>query len=297
MNNTSDIAQKNHYQKYLNDLLSNSAVQKNAYQNYVVDYQNKLQALDTKYKVEKSNFINSEAAINGSEINLAVNKITSDLTKEINTKNKFTEGIDINEMLENSGVNKSGFLDDIKDTIFGKSALYNDRQHAVDINNSQLRDSIKEINAVLGEKVKKTWDGTKYIEENITSQVRLDSIVNGISDQLQFNNEQKETFKTSYSKQLEDILSNTEKYYYGYVKGNTADLQKASSDLTDLLNQTGLAKAGVGVNQLLNYITNANSGNARNATPGTIQNVHASEEYRNAKELAEKAYEKEKENK
>ncbi len=297
------VEQKRH-KDYLDQLLNDKNIQDAAYKNYLVDYENQLQKLDTEYKMERSNYINRQvaagAAGNANDISLSVDKITRDLTKEVNVGNKFIEGLDINAMLAASGPDLSKFLDDVKDQIYGKSELYNSKEIAVDINDASLATVLgkTDLNAILGEKWKKQWDAasSSYKMVNITDEVRLKNIVSGIADSMGFTDAQKASFETTYASELDDIVSNAVDYYKSYVENDTAKLTAADANLTALLSTTGVS-GSVGIKEIIESLIKSNSGTNRDATPGIMQKVKNSDAYKNAKESYETAYEKEKENK
>ena len=298
---------------YLDKILKDEKTQNAAYQNYMVGFQNKLQKLDTDYKVERSNYINSQAASAGTDINMAIEKIYRDLQKEKTTGNEYVKNLDIEDIFATNGINKSKVLDDIKDGIFGKSELVNDKETAIDITDADLAGVINDsdIKAVLGTKAKKVWDGTRYVtvtadtdaatlaslglSMNETDQVRYNAVLKGIGTALGLSDDDRRSFGEAHETELKELMNNVADYYNYYTSGDSR-MYTSDANITNIVTNLGLP-ATVNSESLLKAITNANSGFSRNATPGTIQAVHGDPKYQAAREQAEIAYEKEKENK
>ena len=301
-----NAAVRDAHSAYLTKLLNDSKVQDTAYRNYLVGYQNELQKLDTEYKTERSNFINSQASNHGTEIGMAFDKIKNDLIKQKELGNKYLEGVDIEGLEVSSGTFKDEFLSNVKDRVFGKDQLYNDKAVSVDIGDASLAGIINsdELNATLGTKFKKVKVGSSYQTIDITNEVRADNIVELLASTqagyATMSDSQKksvrESVRASVGAAVDSLVQNTVDYYESYVNGDSARNSTAVSNIDAILAANSYDTT-VSYEDLVNALAKSNSGTSRAFTGGTIHSVHASTNYQRAHEEALKAYEKEKENK
>ena len=291
-----------------------------AYSNYLVDAQNELNKLDVEFKTARSNYINSQAKVNGSEIKLEVEKINRDLIKEANAKNVFMESVELTPDL--SAIDQvDKYIDDVKDSIFGKSSIYNDKEQTVGINYStgdidttelaRLRAKYQEAmpNIVIGERQAKVWDSTsnQYVIEDAGIGTLIKNIAETtISNFKDLSSAEKEIklreIRNDCNKngEIKGIVDAIRQGFNDVATGTKADMSDVTATINSFISSKGLDTKGVTADELTKAIIKMNSGIQRGASQSkdySVGRIHESDDYLNARQKAEEAYAKEKENK
>ena len=291
-----------------------------AYSNYLVDAQNELNKLDVEFKTARSNYINSQAKVNGSEIKLEVEKINRDLVKEANAKNVFMEGVELTPDI--SAINQiDKYLDDVKDSIFGKSSIYNDKEQTVGINYStgdidfaelaNLRATYQDAmpNIVIGERQAKVWDSTsnQYVIEDAGIGTLIKNIAETtVSNFKDLSSAEKEIKlreirnDCNQNGEIKGIVDAIRQGFNDVATGTKADMSDVTATINSFISSKGLDTKGVTADELTKAIIKMNSGIQRGASESkdySVGRIHKSDDYLNARQKAEEAYAKEKENK
>ena len=285
-----------------------------AYNNYLIDAQNELNRLDVDYKAERASFINSEAKNAGTDINLAVEKINRELIKEANAKNVFMSGVKLtDDIMGEAQVDK--YIDDIKDKIFGKARLYNDKEQTYSIDYetgtvntdalSALRSKYKDATPtiVIGERVAKRFDAAsgKYVVEDAGIGELADVIAAKIDPTNYSSNKTaaKEDVRNNYNKsgEFKAIIDAIRSGFNDVASGKKSSMDDTRSVVQQEINNLHLDSKGITADDLIGTILKMNAGISTNGSSGNFGTIHTSEDYLNARRAAEEAYEQKKENK
>ncbi|MBO4245616.1 MAG: hypothetical protein J5892_02600 [Bacilli bacterium] len=305
-----------------NNILNDVGFQDKEYREYMRKFEAKAQKLETDYKTERLNWINKQAADQGSEVHYKYNKIKSDLAKQVQLNNRFTAGINVDNyesdnthtFTDSTGATSSVIdvnqvLSDIKDDIFGKSEIYNSKVQldkdfgslkGIDFSTKVFNEA-SDFAIPLSTKTTKIWNSTEGKYDINTFGGYETAIVDLIASKKGLSKEAAKAFKKKFKEDnaaaLTQFAKDAVEYYNARAADDMAAATSAQANWNNFFTATAVNPADVTMPELMKELLKVNAGTSRPASNGNVQKVHNTEDYRNAFEQAQKAYEQQKDGK